>query len=537
MRLLKIGRDASNDIVLRSERVSSLHAEITLMDSGDILLEDRGSQNGTFIQNTPIKPGKPVNIRRGDAIRFADVELQWSQVPMPEDNSAYKAIFGIGSHLNNDIQLTGDTVSRYHAAVKIGKDNKVYLIDHSKNGTTVDGQRITPNTPVRIKKSSAIVCGRVPAPKPLPIPWPSSIWKTILTAAAAILILAGIGFGAYKLIGGSQKSSDKELYARFNHAVVMLVGIYHFEVEVGDWSAAQFQQYNQVCEQIYQINKEDLRVPPQVLIDGSGKPILASGVSSQDLINAFNKQGSYGGTGFFISKDGQLITNLHVVKPWLESNMTELLQDEFSKRIAKYVDFISNYTLATSGVAGGILAPSEMSAYISKVKVKGVLDYVALIPNGMIYDPDNIIKCRVLSAGNDLNKDVALIQTINKQLPTGDCTTINVTDSMDVNDAALTVGEHIYTLGFPMLTSLQDLSAKDGIQLLARGGSITQILNEYLFGFDAASYGGASGSPIFNDKGMLVGILNSGARATQGFNYGVKAKYIKELLESPHNVE
>lgn len=537
MRLLKIGRDVSNDIVMHSDKVSSLHAEITLMDSGDILLEDKGSQNGTFLQNTPIRPGKPVNIRRGDAIRFADVELQWSQVPMPEDNSAYKAIYGIGTHLNNDIQLTGDTVSRYHATIKVGKDNKVYIVDHSKNGTTVDGQKIPANQPVRIKKSSAVVCGRVPVPlKTAPILWPTNALKPILAIAAAILILAGIGFGAWKFIGGSNNSSDKELYARFNHAVVMLVGIYHFEVEVGDWGAEQFRQYNQICEKIYQINKGDLTVPPQVFVTKDGIQ-FATGFTSQDLINAYNKQGSYGGTGFFISKDGQLITNLHVVKPWLETNMTEILQDEFSKRIAKYVDFISNYKLATSGVSGGILAPSEMSAYISKVKVKGVLDYVALIPNGMVYDPDNIIKCRVLSAGNDLNKDVALIQTINKQLPTGDCTTINVTDSMDVNEAALTVGEHIYTLGFPMLTSLQDLSAKDGIQLLARGGSITQILNEYLFGFDAASYGGASGSPIFNDKGMLVGILNSGARATQGFNYGVKAKYIKELLESPHNVQ
>jgi S1-C subfamily serine protease len=163
-----------------------------------------------------------------------------------------------------------------------------------------------------------------------------------------------------------------------------------------------------------------------------------------------------------------------------------------------------------------------------------VLDYVALIPHGEVFDADNINKCRVLSAGEDINKDVALVQTISKRLPTSDCTIVNVKDSMDVSDEALTVGEHIYTLGFPLLTSLQDQQSENGIQLLARGGSITQILNEYRFGFDAASFGGASGSPIFNEHGMLVGILNSGVNVTQGFNYGVKAKYIKELLESPH---
>ena len=106
MRLLKIGRDVACDIVINSAKVSSLHAEITLMNSGDILLEDKGSRNGTFVQNQAIKPGSPVNIRRGDAIRFGDVELQWSQVPMPEDNSAYRAIYGIGTHFNNDIQIS-----------------------------------------------------------------------------------------------------------------------------------------------------------------------------------------------------------------------------------------------------------------------------------------------------------------------------------------------------------------------------------------------------------------------------------------------
>ena len=74
MRLLKIGRDASCDIVMHSDKVSSLHAELTLLNSGDIMLEDKGSRNGTFIMNQQIKPNKPVNVRRGDAIRFADVE-------------------------------------------------------------------------------------------------------------------------------------------------------------------------------------------------------------------------------------------------------------------------------------------------------------------------------------------------------------------------------------------------------------------------------------------------------------------------------
>ena len=129
MRLLKIGRDASCDIVLNSGKVSALHAELTLLDNGDILLEDKNSRNGTFIMNCPIKPGTQVNVKRGDAIRFADVELLWSQVPQPEDNSNYKAVYGIGTNFRNDIQLVGGSVSRFHATLKIDRRGKAFIVD------------------------------------------------------------------------------------------------------------------------------------------------------------------------------------------------------------------------------------------------------------------------------------------------------------------------------------------------------------------------------------------------------------------------
>ena len=157
MRLLKIGRDASCDLVLHSDKVSSLHAEMTVLNNGDILLEDKNSRNGTFLMNKPIKAGTAVSVRRGDAIRFGDVELMWSQIPMPENNSNYKALFGIGTNFRNEIQISGNTVSRFHATLKIGKDGKAYIQDHSKNGTTVNGTRAVFGQNVRIKRSEPLL--------------------------------------------------------------------------------------------------------------------------------------------------------------------------------------------------------------------------------------------------------------------------------------------------------------------------------------------------------------------------------------------
>ena len=511
MRLLKIGRDASCDIVLYSEKVSSLHAEITLMNSGDILLEDKGSRNGTFIQNQAIKPGKPVNVRRGDAIRFADVELQWSQIPMPEDNSAYKAIYGIGSHFNNDIQISGGTVSRYHATIKIGKDNKVYIIDHSKNGTTVDGQKITPNNPYRIKKSSAVVCGGVPVNlKNTPIQWPSEAWKTILSAAAAVLILVGVGFGVYKWM--SQRDGvfeDGELYAMYNNSVVYLEGTYHFHVTgVPEEKLTQYGlpvNFFVYKEQLYPLQTVDVKNMP-----------------------------FYSGTGFFVSKDGKMITNLHLVKPWLWDNIIEQAEILF-KRI--FAAKLSIKDLQQNGIYS---AQTGDAAYIAQIKIEGVLDKLLFVPQGRYYSSENAVSCRVLSAGNDPTEDVALIQSERSELPNG-ARYINVTDSMDISNEALKVGQHVYTIGFPrgQNSLLQKSNNEKGIQVIAQGGNIIQQDSEYEFGYNAPTDGGASGSPVFNKYGMLVGVHHAGLSqvSTQGYNYAVKASLIKKIIESPHKVE
>ena len=101
MKLLTIGSSSSSNIVLNSEFVSNHHAEILLLDSGEIILEDKNSTNGTFVGGKRITPNKEVTIQRGDYVKFADVELQWSRVPALENTSKYKSILSFFS--GNDL--------------------------------------------------------------------------------------------------------------------------------------------------------------------------------------------------------------------------------------------------------------------------------------------------------------------------------------------------------------------------------------------------------------------------------------------------
>lgn len=512
MRLIKIGRDTSCDIVMHSEKVSSLHAEITLLNNGDIMLEDKGSRNGTFIMNQPIAPNKPINIKRGDAIRFADVELQWSQIPMPEDNSAYQGIYGIGSHFNNEFQISGSTVSRYHATIKHGRNGKMYIIDHSKNGTTVDGTKIPSNMPYQIKKKNAIVCGGVPVDLSR-LPWGNDIWKYIASIAAIVAVICGIGYGIFEL-WPTKPINPQALYERYNHSIVMLKGIYHYEVTIGDLSITEIN--NQLKD--YGVNAY---IPQKILPLGNDYFPLRDGISDKDLIDIvdelYKDKGLYSGTGFFISKDGKLLTNLHIVKPWLEEeDVRKNLQNKISGLFGTIYELLKGKALSYS-----------LSAYLSQVKVEGVLDYIALVPQGEIFDKENIKKCKVLAAGDDLKEDVALIQLIGS-MPSY-CTFVNVEDSIDISEKNLTVGSDITTFGFPHGHDLQE--EKETLKAFCNTGKISREPTEYGFTMNLTSAGGASGSPIFNSEGKLIGILSRGVKG-ENFTEAVKAKYIQKLLNT-----
>lgn len=496
MKLLVIGNNSNCHIRLNSPFVSGYHAELLLLDNGEILLTDKGSRNGTYLNDQRLQPNKDIPVKRGDAIRIADQLLDWQNVPslpMP-DFSKIKEMRGIGTNFRNKHQLQGDKVSRFHATLIKKNDKKWYIQDHSKNGTTVNGKAIPSNIDIKLKKGDKILCAGVPVPNPYGESQPVN-YRKLLTILFVILAISGIGIGIYSLrsCGGSNAlqapsklMTDNEIYAKYKNSTVLLIGFYYYKVSAGNLDLGK------------------LELPTEVVIS-DGKLKAVNGQRSNMKM--------YTGTGFFVSEDGKIATNLHIVRPWLFDKELSLISDQYKMFMA---------SVASENPA--------LNAFTSQIKVEGGLDYIGMIPNGAYFSEDNLKQCREFAVHDDIEKDVAILQLETMRLP--DKSSIVDLNQAVMKDTEIAVGSHIYTIGFPFGLSLQDLKSPKGIQLLGHGGSITQESTKYSFGFDAASYGGASGSPIFNEKGQLIGILNSGVSKSQGFNYAIKAFYVVDLLKN-----
>lgn len=495
MKLIVIGTDSNCQVKLHSQFVSGYHAEILLLDNGEILLTDKGSRNGTYLNDQRLQPNRDIPIKRGDNIRFADQILDWQNVPTIVIDSDIKEMRGIGTNFRNKYQLQGEKVSRYHATLSKRKDKKWYIQDHSKNGTTINGKAIPSNQNIRLKRGDKILCAGVPVPNPCKDESSVNL-KPILLGLLSVLILVGCVFFVPNLIrscGDDPKPvplkpmTDKEIYDKYKNSVVLLVGCYYYKVSAGN------------------LNLTDYELPTEVAF-------------SNGKIKPLNEQRSnmniYTGTGFYVSEDGKIVTNLHIVRPWLFKKEQSLISDQYKMYMS--IKALENPVL---------------NAFIDQIKVEGVLSYISMIPNGAYYCEENHKRCRELIAHDNKEKDVAVLQLETMKLPDDKCTIVNLDEAV-TDDSVICVGSHVYTMGFPFGLNLQNLKSSKGIQLLGHGGSVIQECSDYSFRFDASSYYGASGSPIFNEKGQLIGVLTGGASDTQGFNYAIKASHVIDLLDT-----
>jgi len=80
-----LGRNADNTIPLELQGVSRYHFKVTFNDSSQAFVEDMGSKNGTFLNNSKIEEKSPLS--KGDIIKIGAVALKFIPAGDPERNA------------------------------------------------------------------------------------------------------------------------------------------------------------------------------------------------------------------------------------------------------------------------------------------------------------------------------------------------------------------------------------------------------------------------------------------------------------------
>ena len=517
MRLLKIGRDANCDIILHSDKASSLHAEITILNNGDILLEDKNSRNGTFVMNRPIKPGVQVNIKRGDAVRFGDVELIWDQVPMPDDLSQYKAVYGIGTSMKNDIMISGNTVSRYHATLKIDRKGNAFIQDHSKNGTTVNGAPVHNGQTVRVKRNDSVVCGGVPVNLAQFIhdnPWPK-----ILAIAASIAVVLVCGWAVWKYVPWNPIVSPSTTQALEN-ASACGYGGYYCDVTIKD-DPFKGMYPEEIWPSVWRFGW----IPER-----TGKGYRRKAVPLNEVPKA--KPFEYTGTAFFISSNGEMGTNRHIAVPW------EYEKEQFENDIRDYLANQRTKLAPALSLYSGVTSELEWQARMNRltasdIVISGSHTYLGVgLTGAKINSALDLQQAQVIAESGDPKKDVALIRLNSRKTPDYliDMGAIYDIEQARTDERTLKPQDEVLTIiGYPMGETVSNESF-DGKELrpTMHKTSLSKVPDDNQIQIQAVGIGGQSGSPVSDASHRLIGVLCSGFRGTE-VTYCCNIKHLVEL--------
>lgn len=181
-----VGRSQEADVMLKHPSVSRRHAQI-MVDEEGVQVEDLGSTNGTRVDGVLLKPAETVRLTRRARIAFGEVELIVEglpeptaeaaeepeiQVPAPEGGPVLVGQDGrvlqlapgvntVGRRGDNTIVIPDPYVSGRHAEISV-QDTAVILADKaSTNGTLVNGERLSPDTPRELQDGDTITFARV----------------------------------------------------------------------------------------------------------------------------------------------------------------------------------------------------------------------------------------------------------------------------------------------------------------------------------------------------------------------------------------
>lgn len=288
-------------------------------------------------------------------------------------------------------------------------------------------------------------------------------------------------------------------------------------------------------------------------------------VTDEDSVEVFC---SYG-TGFLVSTSGEMVTNAHVVSNTIKDKdvnksiaeiidvLKETLAEVYNETEKKYELAQEAYDYANYSVDVSYDTFYKIRDYRDQMKEQlqecaqyyNSLDQIKASESEIKYhrkisiayndtyvtNTSDFIPCVVVK--EDQEHDLALLQLKDKKTPE-DKYVFQIPEKDPLEEytfsekVASTFSDDknskLYMTGYNLGPTLALTS--EGIKSQFNNGTISQRTSDRIM-YSIPALPGSSGSPIVNMRGELVAVNYAGLSSTQSFNYGIRVKYLKKLLE------